>query len=42
MAIEFPQNQEIFRGEKNGGGGVDSAIYRSRAKRRSINIKKGE
>ena len=39
MAVEVPQNEEIF-----GGGikGVGSAIRRRRANKGSINIKEGE
>ena len=41
MAIEVPQNEEISRGEKNGGRkGVGSAIRRRGANRRGVHIKK--
>ena len=41
MAIEVPQNEEIFVGGKNGGRKrVGSAIYGKRANRGSVNIKK--
>ena len=39
MAIEVPQNKDIFGG---GRKGVCSAICRRRVNRGSINIKKGE
>ena len=40
MVIEFPQNEEISGGRKNGGRkGVGSAICRRRVNRESINIK---
>ena len=41
MAIEVPQDEEIFRGGKNGGRkGVGSAIRRGGANRGNVNIKK--
>ena len=41
MAVEVPQNEEIFGEVKNGGRkGFDSAIRWRRANRESINIKK--
>ena len=41
MAIEIPQNEEIFGGGKNGGRNqVGSAICQRRANRGSINIRK--
>ena len=40
MAIEVPQNEYISGGGKNGNDKtVGSAIYRIRAKRKSVNIK---
>ena len=40
MAVEFPQNEEISGGEKNGGRKeVGSVIRRRRGDRGSINIK---
>ena len=42
MAVEVPQNQEVFEGRENGGGrGVGFAIRRRRANR-GINIKERE
>ena len=41
MAVEAPQNEEISGKEKNGKkNGVGSAIYRRRADKRGIHIKK--
>ena len=41
MAVEVPQNEEIYGGGKNGERkGVNSAILRRRAKRGSVSIKK--
>ena len=41
MAIEDPQNEEIFRGGKNGGRKeVGSAIHRERANRRVFTLRK--
>ena len=43
MAIEVPQNEEIFGGGKNGGRkGVGSAIRWGGANRESVHIKKRE
>ena len=41
MAIEVPQNEEISRGEKNGGRkGIGSAIRRGEPNRGGVHIKK--
>ena len=43
MAVEVPQNEEIFGGGKNvRRKGVGCAICRRRANRRSMNIKERE
>ena len=43
MAVEVPQNEEIFGGGKNKPAeGVGSAICRRRANRGNINIKERE
>ena len=41
MAIEVPKNEEISAGGKNGGKKeIAFAIFRRKANRKSINIKK--
>ena len=40
MAIKVPQNKEIFRGRKNGGGkGVGSAVHRGGAIRGAYSLR---